>query len=88
LFSFVFTLSSSKHGCNEGEDEETYFSLGIIHVFVHACEACYGLSSIALAWRMGQICNLEHGNESMGQHVESRADIRISRPLVVGFVER
>ena len=53
------------------------FSLTIIHVFVHACETCYGHSSIALARRMGEICNLELGNESMGQHKESRVDIRI-----------
>ena len=27
-------------------------------------------------------------NESMGQHMESRTGIRISRPLVVGFMDR
>ena len=37
LVSFVFTLNFSKHGCNEGEQEEAYFALRIIHVFVHGC---------------------------------------------------
>ena len=44
LLSLLFNLSFSKHGCNEGEEEETYFALRIIHIFVHACEACCGHS--------------------------------------------
>ena len=45
LFLLDFILISNKHDCNEGEDE-TYFSLRIIHDFVHACEACCGHLSI------------------------------------------
>ena len=32
LFSLVFTLNSSKHGCNGGKEEENYFSFRIMHV--------------------------------------------------------
>ena len=35
LFSFVFTLSFNKYGCNGGEKQEKYFAFRIIHVFVH-----------------------------------------------------
>ena len=61
LFLLVFTLNFSKHGCNGGEEEEIYFALKIIHVFVHACEAYYGHSSIVFARRMGEVCNFELG---------------------------
>jgi hypothetical protein len=48
----VFILKLSKRGCNGGAKEETYFALGIIRVFVHACEACCGHSNIDFARRM------------------------------------
>lgn len=60
-FLLVFTLNFSKHGCNGGEKEETYFSLIIIHVFGHACEACCGYSSINFAKGIGEVCNVELG---------------------------
>ena len=40
LFLFVLTLNFRKYDYNEGEKEETYFALRIIHVLVHACKAC------------------------------------------------
>ena len=58
-FCYFSTLNFSKHGCNEGEEEEPYFAFRIIHVFVHACEACSGHSSIAFARRMGEVRNFE-----------------------------
>ena len=30
------------HDCNEGEEEEPYVALRIIHVFVHAYATCCG----------------------------------------------
>ena len=47
LFLLVFTLIFNKHDCNGGEEEEPCFAFRIIHVFVHACEACCGHSSNA-----------------------------------------
>ena len=40
---------------------EVYFALRIIHVFVYACEACCGHSSIAFAKRMEEVRNFELG---------------------------
>ena len=57
----VFTLNFSKHSCNGGDEEETYFVLKVIHVIIHACEACCGHSRIAFARRMGKVCNFELG---------------------------
>ena len=54
LFSFVFTLNFSKHGCNGRDEEETYFALRIIHHFVDACETCCRHSNIAFARRVGE----------------------------------
>ena len=59
LFSFIFNLNFSKHGYNGGEEEEPYFVIRIIHVLVHACEACCGHSNIIFARRMGEVCNFE-----------------------------
>ena len=61
LFLFVFTLNFSKHDCNRGEEEEPCFSFRIIHVFVHACEACCGHLSNTFARRVGDYCNFELG---------------------------
>ena len=61
LFSLVYTLNFNKHGCKGSEEEETYFALRIIHVFVHACEACCGHSSLDFGRKTGKICNFELG---------------------------
>ena len=59
LFSLVFTLNFNKYGCNGEEEEMPYFTLKIIYVFVHALQACYGHSNIALRRRMGEFRNFE-----------------------------
>ena len=61
LFSVVYTLNFNKHGCEGSEEEETYFALRIIHVFVHACEAYCGHSSVESGRKTGKICNFELG---------------------------
>ena len=68
LFSLVFTLSFSNHGCNGGKEEKIYFALRIIHVFVHACEACCGHLSIFFVKRLGEVCNIELGLWEYGAH--------------------
>ena len=65
LFFLVFTLNSSKHDCNGGEEEdEPCFAIRIIHVFVDAYEACRGHSSIVLQgeWEKIVISSLVYGN--------------------------
>ena len=59
LFSLVFTLNFSNHGRSRREDEEPYFALRIIQIFVYAFEACCGHLSIAFARKMREICNFE-----------------------------
>ena len=57
------------HRCNEEEDEETYFALRIIHVFVHVC----GHPRIEFARNMGEVCNFEHViYERMGHRERSK----------------
>ena len=60
-YFLVFTLNFNKHDCNGEEEEEPCFACRIIHVFVHAYEACCGHLSIAFARRMGEGCNFELG---------------------------
>ena len=52
LFSLLFNLNLSEHGCKRGEERETNFALRITHVFEHAWEAYCGHSSIDFARRM------------------------------------
>ena len=61
LVLLVFTLHFSKHGCNGGEEEEPCFAFRIIHVFIHAYEACCGHSSNAFARRVKEGYNIEFG---------------------------
>ena len=58
LFSLVSSLNFNMHCCNEGE-EEIYFALKIIHVFVHVYEACCGHSSVTFARKMKEVCNFD-----------------------------
>ena len=57
----VYILNFSKYGCNEEEEEETYFALRIIYVIVHACKVWCGHSSIVFARRIREFCNFELG---------------------------
>ena len=59
LFLLVFTFNYNKHGCNEREEEETHFVVGIIRVFVHACEACCGIQALFLQGEWEQFAILD-----------------------------
>jgi hypothetical protein len=61
LVLLVFTLHFSKHGCNGGEEEEFYFAFTIIHVFIHAREACCGHSNNVFAKRVEKCYIIEFG---------------------------
>lgn len=71
LVSLVFTLNFTKHDCNGGEKEETYFSFSFIHVFVHTCKAYFGHSSLIFARRMGEVCSFEHDSWENGLRKKS-----------------
>ena len=57
--SSCFHLELQQTWLHGGEEEKTYFVVRIIHVFVHACEACCGHLSIDFARRIGNVFNLE-----------------------------
>ena len=52
-------MNFSKHGCNVGAEEEPCFGFRIVHVFIHACEACCKHLSNIFARRLGEGCNFE-----------------------------
>ena len=65
LFLLEVALNFSKYNCNGGEEEEPCFALRIVHVFVYACEACCGHSSIAFTRRVEKLAILSLVYERM-----------------------
>ena len=65
LFSLVFTLNFSKHGCSEGKDKKIGLVLRIIHVFVYVCEACCDIQALILQAKLEKFVILSLIYENM-----------------------
>ena len=71
LFLLIFTLEFSRHGCIGGEEEDTYFALRIIHVFVQCVKHVVDIQTLILQGKWEKFMSLNLVYEGMGHREEN-----------------